>query len=47
MSLFDIKIYNYVELSQNSSKTIEEIIEKTDKILAVVEEFKDKFKNWD
>ena len=35
----------YVELSQNSSKDLKEIVEKTDKILAVVEEFK-KFKNW-
>ena len=35
----------YVELSQNSAKDLKEIAEKTDKILAVVEDFK-KFKNW-
>ena len=36
----------YVELSQNSAKDLKEIVEKTDKILAVVEEFRTKFKNW-
>ena len=36
----------YVELSQNSAKSIEEIIEKTDKILAVAEDFRKNFKNW-
>ena len=42
----DQALKRYVELSQNSAKSIEEIIEKTDKILAVVEEFKEKFRNW-
>lgn len=38
----------FVELSQNSpSKKIEEILEKTDKILKIVEEFKEKFINWE
>lgn len=41
-----LALKKYVELSQNSAKNLEEIIEKTDKILAVVEEFKDKYKNW-
>jgi len=36
----------YVELSQNSAKNLEEIIEKTDKILKVVDEFKEKYRNW-
>ena len=36
----------YVELSQNSAKNLEEVIEKTDKILTVVEEFKTKYKNF-
>ena len=41
-----LALKRYVELSQNSAKSLEEIIEKTDKILAVVEDFKDKYKNW-
>jgi hypothetical protein len=39
-------IKRYVELSQNSAKDLKEIVEKTDKILVVVEEFRTKFKNW-
>ena len=42
----DQALERFVELSQNSAKSIEEILEKTDKILAVVEEFKVKFINW-
>lgn len=41
-----LALKKYVELSQNSAKSLEEIIEKTDKILAVVEEFKEKYSNW-
>lgn len=37
----------FVELSQKPpSKTIEEILEKMDKILKIVEEFKENYKNW-
>ena len=41
-----LALKKYVELSQNSAKSLEEIIEKTDKILAVVEDFREKFINW-
>lgn len=36
----------YVELSQNSAKNLTDIVEKTDKILKVVDEFKEKYRNW-
>jgi hypothetical protein len=36
----------YVELSQNSAKDLEEVVSKTNEILTVIKEFKDKFGNW-
>jgi hypothetical protein len=36
----------YFELSQNSAKDLEEVVSKTNEILTVIKEFKDKFGNW-
>ena len=36
----------YVELSQNSNKDLKKVIEKTNAILSIVKEFRDKYKNW-
>ena len=36
----------YAQEEQKSSKTLEDLIQKTDKILSVVEEFRTNYKNW-
>lgn len=41
-----IALNKYFELSQNSAKSLEEVVSKTDEILTVIKEFKTKFGNW-
>jgi hypothetical protein len=41
-----IALNKYFELSQNSSKNLEEVVSKTDEILDIIKEFKTKFANW-
>jgi hypothetical protein len=36
----------YLELSQNSSKTLEEVVVKTDEILKIIQDFRGDYKNW-
>jgi len=36
----------YVELTQNNFKDLEDLISKTDKVFAVIEEFNLRFKQW-
>ncbi len=37
----------YLELSQNApSKTVEELVERTNKLFKIIEEFRDKYRNW-
>ena len=37
----------YLELSQNApSKTVEELVERTNKLFKIIEEFEKKYKNW-
>jgi hypothetical protein len=37
----------YVELSSNSIKKLYQIVDNSNKVLLILEEFKSKFKNWD
>lgn len=39
-------IGKYIELSQNSSVGLKKIFERTNELLAIVTEFKEKYKNW-
>jgi hypothetical protein len=37
----------YLELSQNApSKTVEELVERTNKLFKIIEDFRDKYHNW-
>jgi hypothetical protein len=39
-------LYKYIQLSQNKSKDLKDIVDNTNKILSIVQDFRDKYKNW-
>lgn len=39
-------LYKYIQLSQNKSKDLKDIVDNTNKILSIVQDFIDKYKNW-